>query len=58
MGFIIPYIARLPPSKAATLRQLAIAAYWAAQTPLEAKMAGILMDLFAPAIADKADNHA
>ena len=34
--------------KRVKLRALAIKAYWAAQTPLEAKMAGILMDLFAP----------
>ncbi len=32
--------------KAERLRSLALAAYWAAKTPLEAKMAGILLDMF------------
>jgi len=36
------------PTKARQLSDLALSAYWAAQTPTEAKMAGILMDLFAP----------
>jgi phage terminase large subunit len=35
-------------TKAQRLRTLAIQAYWAARTPIEAKMAGILLDLFAP----------
>jgi hypothetical protein len=39
-------------SKAEKLRALAIMAYWAASTPVEAKMAGILMDLFAPDLGD------
>lgn len=39
-------------TKAAKLRALAIAAYHAAQTPMEAKMAGILLDLFAPDVAE------
>ena len=34
------------------LRELAIKAYHAAATPLEAKMAGILLDLFAPDMAE------
>lgn len=34
--------------KAERLRKLAIAAYWAARNPTEAKMAGILLDLYAP----------
>ena len=33
-------------TKATRLRGLAYAAYWAASTPTEAKMAGILIDLF------------
>lgn len=39
--------------KAARLRKLAIAAYWAASNPMEAKMAGILLDLFAPDVSDR-----
>lgn len=39
-------------TKAQRLRVLAISAYHAARTPLEAKMAGILLDLFAPDIAE------
>ncbi len=39
-------------SKRLRLRVLAIMAYHAASTPLEAKMAGILLDLFAPDIAE------
>jgi len=35
-------------SKALRLRELAIKAYWAAETPKEAKMASILLALFAP----------
>ena len=35
------------------LRRLAIAAYWAASTPKEAKMAGILLDLFAPDVSER-----
>lgn len=35
-------------AKAPLLRDLSIKAYWAAQSPTEAKMAGILLDLFAP----------
>lgn len=42
-------------SKAARLRKLAIAAYWAVETPTEAKMAGILLDLFAPDVACAGD---
>lgn len=42
-------------SRLARLRSLAIAAYWAARTPTEAKMAGILMDLFAPDISYDAE---
>jgi hypothetical protein len=38
--------------KADRLRALAIAAYHAAETPKEAKMAGILLDLFAPEMAE------
>lgn len=41
--------------KAAKLRALAIQAYWAAKTPTEAKMAGILTDLFAPDLSDYFD---
>jgi len=41
-------------TKAQRLRALAIQAYWAASTPLEAKMAGILLDLFAPDVAERA----
>lgn len=33
-------------SRTEALRQLAYAAYWRADTPLEAKMAGIIVDLF------------
>lgn len=40
-------------TKAARLRALAIAAYWAAENPKEAKMAGILLDLFAPDMRDE-----
>ena len=40
-------------TKAARLRTLAIQAYWAASSPLEAKMAGILLDLFAPDVLEK-----
>jgi hypothetical protein len=39
-------------SKAERLRQLALQSYWAAETPKEAKMAGILIDLFAPDVRD------
>ena len=39
--------------KEVRLRKLAIAAYWAAKTPLEAKMAGILLDLYAPDVATR-----
>lgn len=42
-------------TKAKRLRDLAIKAYWAAETPKEAKMAGILLDLFAPDVATAAD---
>ncbi len=42
-------------SKAARLRDLAVKAYWAASTPTEAKMAGILLDLFAPDVACAGD---
>lgn len=42
------------PRQAQRLRALAIQAYWAASTPLEAKMAGILLDLFAPDVAERA----
>lgn len=35
-------------TKARRLRELAVAAYWAARTPTEAKMAMILMLIFAP----------
>lgn len=38
-------------TKAQRLRKLAIAAYWAASTPTEAKMAGILCDLYAPDVS-------
>lgn len=37
-----------PVSKARRLRDLSIMAYWAANTPLEAKMASILLALYAP----------
>ena len=40
-------------TKAARLRELALAAYWAAVTPKEAKMSGILLDLFAPDLRDE-----
>lgn len=42
-------------TKTAKLRALAVQAYWAAKTPLEAKMAGVLLDLFAPDVARAAD---
>ena len=35
-------------SRAKRLRDLAVMAYWAARTPIEAKIAGVLLDLFAP----------
>ena len=43
-----------PPamSKAERLKVLALAAYCAASNPTEAKMAGILLDLFAPEYAE------
>lgn len=44
-------------SKAERLRALAIKAYWAASTPMEAKMAGILLDLFAPDVARDVDGY-
>lgn len=43
----------MSPSKLARLRALAIQAYWAARSPLEAKMAGILMDLFASDLTER-----
>lgn len=43
--------------KATRLRKLAIAAYWAASTPLEAKMAGILLDLYAPDVSANAEGR-
>ena len=43
-------------SREMRLRALAIKAYWAATTPTEAKMAGILMDLFAPDISPMAQS--
>jgi hypothetical protein len=45
-------------TKAQRLRALAIQAYWAASSPLEAKMAGVLLDLFAPDVADRAEGRA
>lgn len=42
------------PIKARRLRDLSVKAYWAAQTPKEAKMASILLVLFAPDV-DGAD---
>lgn len=41
--------------KAARLRNLAVQAYWAARTPTEAKMAGILLCVFAPDVQRAAD---
>ena len=43
---------RKPGPRAIQLRVLALKAYHAAETPLEAKMAGILLDLFAPDVAE------
>lgn len=39
---------RLTKAKKARLKELAISAYWTARTPVEAKMAGILVDIFVP----------
>lgn len=36
------------PLKAQRLRELSVKAYWAARNPTEAKMASILLTLFAP----------
>jgi hypothetical protein len=44
------------PTKQERLRKLAIHAYHAAATPTEAKMAGILCDLYAPDVSASADN--
>lgn len=43
--------------RATRLRNLAVQAYWAAKTPTEAKMASILLCLFAPDVQRAADGY-